>query len=174
MAIPLAALALLTACGGVARDTHPCTLMGVPAGIRVEVHPELAHRVAEATLVACWDAAYQERTLQLRHTWSEVPATPNVVHDGVDRVPIERSLVVDPVVKRALRHLRTVKSQLPSDADPVEFADWRERIAEALDGLGCVLVFEKDRVRAGAEAAAAREQAAEVRRRVETEANKHR
>ena len=112
--------------------------------------------------------------LQLRKTWSEVPATPNVVHDGVDRVPIGRSLVIDPVVKRALRHLRTVKSQLPSDADPVEFADWRERIAEALDGLGCVLVFEKDRVRAGAEAAAAREQAAEVRRRVETEANKHR
>ena len=112
--------------------------------------------------------------LLLRKTWSEVPATPNVVHDGVDRVPIGRSLVVDPVVKRALRHLRNVKSQLPSDADPVEFADWRERIAEALDGLGCVLVFEKDRVRTGAEAAAAREQAAEVRRRVETEANKHR
>ncbi|MFB6704373.1 hypothetical protein ACFCW6_06645 [Streptomyces sp. NPDC056333] len=75
-AIPLAALALLTACGGFARDTHPCTLMGAPAGFRVEVHPELAHRVAEATLVACWDAACQKRTLQLRETWSEVPATP--------------------------------------------------------------------------------------------------
>ena len=32
LAIPLAAPALLTACGGVARDTHPCTLMGTPAG----------------------------------------------------------------------------------------------------------------------------------------------
>ncbi|WP_327128785.1 hypothetical protein [Streptomyces sp. NBC_01727] len=76
LAIPLAALALLTACGGSARDTHPCTLLGTPAGIRVEVHPELAHRVAVATLIACWDAACQEGTLQLRETWSEVPATP--------------------------------------------------------------------------------------------------
>ncbi|WP_406296461.1 hypothetical protein [Streptomyces sp. NBC_00624] len=64
LAIPLAALALLTACGGSARDTHPCTLMGAPAGIRVEVHPELAHRVAVATLIACWDAACQEGTPQ--------------------------------------------------------------------------------------------------------------
>ncbi|ONI55575.1 hypothetical protein DDV98_00780 [Streptomyces sp. IB2014 011-12] len=90
-----------------------------------------------------------------------------VVHDGVDRVPIERSLVVDPVVKHALCHLRFVQSQQPSDADSVEFADWRERIAEALDALAGVLVFKEDRARARAEATAAREQAAEVRRRGE-------
>ncbi|MPY33540.1 hypothetical protein FNH09_20505 [Streptomyces adustus] len=83
----------------------------------------------------------------------------------VDRALIERSLVVDPVLKDALRHLRSVKSQQPSGADSVEFADWRERIAAALDALACVLVFEEDRVRARAEAAAARQQAAEVRRR---------
>ncbi|MER5484494.1 hypothetical protein ABT024_14895 [Streptomyces sp. NPDC002812] len=75
--------------------------------------------------------------------------------------------MVDPVLKNALRHLRSVKSQKPSDAGSVEFADWRERIAEALDALACVLVFEEDRVSARAEAAAAREQAAEVRRRYE-------
>lgn len=94
-----------------------------------------------------------------------------VVHDGVDLVSIERSLVVDPVLKHALRHLRSVKSQQPSDADSVEFADWRERIAEALDALACVLVFEEDRVRARAEAAVAREQAAEVRRQGEIRAS---
>ncbi|MFJ8547391.1 hypothetical protein ACIRFH_36590, partial [Streptomyces sp. NPDC093586] len=94
-----------------------------------------------------------------------------VVHDGVDRVPIGRSLVVDPVLKHALRHLRFVKSQQPPDADSVEFADWRERIAEALDALACVLVFKEDRARARAEAAAALEQAAAVRRRRKTGAS---
>jgi hypothetical protein len=87
-----------------------------------------------------------------------------VVHDGVNRVPIGRSLVVDPVLKHALRHLRSVRSQQPSDADFVEFADWRERIADALDALAGVLVFKEDRVRARAEA---REEAAEFRRRGE-------
>lgn len=90
-----------------------------------------------------------------------------VVHDGVNRVPIERSLVVDPVLKHALRHLRFVKSRQLSNADFVEFADWRERIAEALDALAGVLVFKEDRSRARAEATAAREEAAEVRRRGE-------
>lgn len=75
--------------------------------------------------------------------------------------------MVDPVLKHALRHLRLVKSQQPSDADPVEFADWREGIAEALDALAGVLVFKEDRVRARAEATAARKEAAEVRRRGE-------
>ncbi|NDZ73277.1 hypothetical protein G3I36_19845 [Streptomyces sp. SID10362] len=88
-----------------------------------------------------------------------------VVHDGVNRALIERSLVVDPVLKHALRHLRSVKSQQPCDADSVAFADWRERIAEALDALAGVLVFKEDRVRARAEATAAREEAAEIRRR---------
>ncbi|GHF63829.1 hypothetical protein GCM10010504_34870 [Streptomyces griseus] len=88
-----------------------------------------------------------------------------VVHDGVDRVPIERSLVVDPVLEHALRCLRSVKSRQPSDGCSAEFADWRERIAEALDALAPALVFEEDRARARAEAAAAREQAADVRRR---------
>ncbi|MFF9757881.1 hypothetical protein ACF1FC_34985 [Streptomyces sp. NPDC014344] len=75
------------------------------------------------------------------------------------------------MLKHALRHLRSVKSQQPSDADSVEFADWREGIAEALDALACVLVFEEDRVRARAEAAVAREQAAEVRRQGEIRAS---
>ncbi|MFI7233573.1 hypothetical protein [Streptomyces cyaneofuscatus] len=75
--------------------------------------------------------------------------------------------MVAPVLKHALRRLRFVKSQQPSDPDSVEFADWRERIAEALDVLAGVLVFKEDRARARAEATAAREQAAQVRRRGE-------
>ncbi|OAH11156.1 hypothetical protein [Streptomyces jeddahensis] len=75
-AMPLAALALLTACVPFAGDTHPCTLIGAPAGIRVEVHPELANRVVDATLTACWDGTCRTRTLPLRETWSEQPVTP--------------------------------------------------------------------------------------------------
>ncbi|GAA3782044.1 hypothetical protein [Streptomyces chiangmaiensis] len=75
-AVPLAALALLTACGVSAGGTHPCTLISTPAGIRVEVYPELAKRVADATLTVCWDDTCRKRTLQLRETSSEEPATP--------------------------------------------------------------------------------------------------
>ncbi|NUK25184.1 hypothetical protein HRW23_33280 [Streptomyces lunaelactis] len=76
LAVPLAALVLLTACGRSAGGTHPCTLMDAPAGIQVEVDPELANRTDEATLTACWDGTCRKRTLQLRETWSEEPATP--------------------------------------------------------------------------------------------------
>ncbi len=76
LTVSMAALALLTACGGSAGDTHPCTLSDAPAGIGVEVHPELANRVTDATLTACWDGTCRKRTLQLRETWSEEPATP--------------------------------------------------------------------------------------------------
>ncbi|MGW7260594.1 hypothetical protein [Streptomyces sp. NPDC054834] len=79
-------------------------------------------------------------------------------------------LFVDPALKDALRHLRSVKSQQPSAADSAEFADWRERIAEALDASACVLVLEEDQVKARAETAAARKQAAKVRRRGATRA----
>ncbi|MFE4455317.1 hypothetical protein [Streptomyces sp. NPDC056796] len=77
--------------------------------------------------------------------------------------------MVDPALTHALRLLRSVKSQKPSDGDLVEFADWRERIAGALDTLACVLNFEEDRDRARAEAAAIREQVAGMRRRGESE-----
>ncbi|MEU6011238.1 hypothetical protein [Streptomyces sp. NPDC047453] len=76
LAVPLAALALLTACGVYAGDTHSCTLIGALVGIRVEVSPELANRVADATLTACWDGTCRKRTLQLQETSLEEPATP--------------------------------------------------------------------------------------------------
>ncbi|MFE4537302.1 hypothetical protein ACFRKB_19820 [Streptomyces scopuliridis] len=74
LTVPLAALALLTGCGGSA--AHICTLMDSPAGIRVEVHPELANAVADATLTACWDGTCRQRTLRLRETYSEESPTP--------------------------------------------------------------------------------------------------
>ncbi|WP_411080866.1 hypothetical protein [Streptomyces sp. cmx-18-6] len=77
------------------------------------------------------------------------------------------------VLKDALRRLRSVKSREPSDADCVEFADWRDEVADALDALACVLVFEEDRVRARAEAAVAREQAVEIRHRCGAGAGEH-
>ncbi|WP_343240494.1 hypothetical protein [Streptomyces sp. SID14515] len=75
--------------------------------------------------------------------------------------------MVDPALQQALRLLRSVKARKPSDGDAVAFADWRERVAGALEALARVLEFEADRDRAAAEAAAAREQAADVRRRGE-------
>ncbi|GAA4831216.1 hypothetical protein GCM10023235_01710 [Kitasatospora terrestris] len=72
--------------------------------------------------------------------------------------------MVDPALKAALTRLRTVKSQRPTGMNANEFADWRERIADSLDGLARVLLFEEDQVGARAEAAAARAQADEIRR----------
>ncbi|GHF86483.1 hypothetical protein GCM10018790_74970 [Kitasatospora xanthocidica] len=75
--------------------------------------------------------------------------------------------MVDPRLRAALVRLRAVRSRRPAGADPGDFADWRDAMADALDGLAGVLLFEDDRVRARAEADAARAQAEEVRRRGE-------
>lgn len=72
LTVSLAALALLTACGG----STKCTLMYTPAGIRVAVHPKLVNSVADATLTACWDGTCRQRTLQLPETRSAEPAIP--------------------------------------------------------------------------------------------------
>jgi hypothetical protein len=74
-AVPLAALALMTACGGCGGNTHPCTEMYAPAGIRVEAHPELANRVADATLTACWNGTCHKRALRLRENGAEARAS---------------------------------------------------------------------------------------------------
>ncbi|MET9376211.1 hypothetical protein ABZX98_18980 [Streptomyces sp. NPDC002992] len=62
----VATLALLTACGGFAGSTRPCTLIGSPAGIRVELAPERADRATGARLTICWDDVCHQRTLRLR------------------------------------------------------------------------------------------------------------
>lgn len=71
IAVSMAALALLTACGGTTGNTHPCTLMDAPAGIGVKVPTELANRTADATLTACWDGTCRKRTLRLRESEPE-------------------------------------------------------------------------------------------------------
>ncbi|MFI8997500.1 hypothetical protein [Streptomyces sp. NPDC053542] len=73
MTVSVAALGLLTACGGATGDTHPCTLKDAPAGIGVKVHPELAGRTADATLTACWDGTCRKRTLRLRESGPDGP-----------------------------------------------------------------------------------------------------
>ncbi|MEV7867781.1 hypothetical protein AB0P17_17120 [Streptomyces sp. NPDC088124] len=75
-AVLLGTLALLTGCGIFAGDTRSCTLMDAPAGIRIDVHPELSNRVADATLAVCWDGTCQKRTLEVRKTSPEEPAAP--------------------------------------------------------------------------------------------------
>lgn len=67
-------------------------------------------------------------------------------------------------LKAATRELRRVRSMRPADpADPSDLAEWREAMAEALDGLSRVLLFEGDRGDARAEAEAARAEAAQLR-----------
>ncbi|MER5995717.1 hypothetical protein [Streptomyces viridosporus] len=75
-AVSLGALALLAGCGVFAGGTHPCTLIHAPAGIRVEVSPELADRVADVALTVCWDGTCRKRTLRLRETSPAEPASP--------------------------------------------------------------------------------------------------
>lgn len=71
---------------------------------------------------------------------------------------------VAPELRTALQRLREVRSEQPSsDQDAESFADWRERIADALDSLALVLVYQEDRQRAAAEAGAARAEAARIR-----------
>ncbi|SEM04902.1 hypothetical protein [Streptacidiphilus jiangxiensis] len=77
------------------------------------------------------------------------------------------ALGIGPELKAALVHLRAVKAERPTGADPDLFADWRERIAGCLDALAAVVPDEVDRGRARAEADAVRAQAAEIRRRGE-------
>lgn len=71
---------------------------------------------------------------------------------------------LNPTLKSALRRLRAARSRRPPDsAGPVEFAEWRDDIAAALEELARVLLFEEDRVQASREAKAARAQAARLR-----------
>lgn len=68
-------------------------------------------------------------------------------------------------LRGALRNLRAVRAQRPQGGeDTGEFAAWREEIAEALDLLAGLLIYEQDRVQASEEAAAARAEAGRIGR----------
>ncbi|MFF8639737.1 hypothetical protein [Streptomyces sp. NPDC015345] len=71
---------------------------------------------------------------------------------------------VSPELRAALQRLREVRSKRPQGERETEsFAAWREMIADALDSLAGVLIYQEDRQRAAAEAAAARAEAERIR-----------
>ncbi|AWL40122.1 hypothetical protein B9S64_20100 [Streptomyces sp. SM18] len=71
---------------------------------------------------------------------------------------------VSPELRAALQRLREVRSERPwGECETESFAAWRERIADALDSLAGVLIYQQDRERAAAEAAAARTEAERIR-----------
>ena len=77
---------------------------------------------------------------------------------GVSRVP------VTPELRAALRRMREARSQRPSGESHTEsYAAWREIMADALDSLALVMIYEEDRHKAAAEAAVARADAARIR-----------
>lgn len=71
---------------------------------------------------------------------------------------------VSPELRAALQRLREVRSERPlGERETESFAAWREIIADALDSLAGVLIYQEDRQRAAAEAAAARAEAERIR-----------
>lgn len=76
---------------------------------------------------------------------------------------MERS--IPPTLKADLRELRRVRSMRPAEDDWTAYADWRDRMASALEDLAATLLYETDRQQALAEAETAREQARVIRAR---------
>ncbi|GGV03546.1 hypothetical protein GCM10010182_22020 [Actinomadura cremea] len=68
-----AAMAAVMLVSGACDSERPCTLIGAPAGIRVEVRPPEAARVASASLRVCWNGACETPRIELRGTSKSVP-----------------------------------------------------------------------------------------------------
>lgn len=69
-----------------------------------------------------------------------------------------------PELRAALQNLRRIRSERPvGDCDPESYAVWRDRIADALESLSAVLLYDEDRRKAVAESVAARNEAANIR-----------
>ncbi|WP_148086473.1 hypothetical protein [Micromonospora sp. HM5-17] len=67
-------------------------------------------------------------------------------------------------LRAALENLRKTRSERPAgDYDPESYAAWRDRIADALESLSTVLLYDEDRRKAIAESIAARSEAAKIR-----------
>ena len=79
----------------------------------------------------------------------------------------EGRMGIPPELRSALRGLREVRSRKPvGGALTEEFALWREQMADALQDLSCVLLFEEDRMKASGEAEVARAEAGRIRRKL--------
>lgn len=69
-----------------------------------------------------------------------------------------------PELRAALQNLRRIRSERPvGDCDPESYAVWRDRIADTLESLSAVLLYDEDRRKAVAESVAARNEAANIR-----------
>lgn len=67
-------------------------------------------------------------------------------------------------LRAALKTLRKIRSERPvGDYDPESYAVWRDRIADSLEALSVVLLYDEDRRKAIAESIAARNGAATIR-----------
>lgn len=83
--LAVSALATQTACGILGDDTRPCTMIYSPAGISVEVAPELLPEVAEVSLAVCWDAVCREGAPRPREVPRQVRPWPGFM--AVDDLP---------------------------------------------------------------------------------------
>ncbi|WP_329429333.1 hypothetical protein OG339_11425 [Streptosporangium sp. NBC_01495] len=70
-------------------------------------------------------------------------------------------------LRDALRAVREIRLQKPTEGELTEeFALWREKMADALQSLSRVLLFDEDRIKAAGEAEVARAEAARIRRKL--------
>ncbi|BCJ52808.1 hypothetical protein Asp14428_42830 [Actinoplanes sp. NBRC 14428] len=73
-------------------------------------------------------------------------------------------MALPPELHAALRNLREIRSEKPVGVyDPESYAAWRDRIADALESLSTLLLYDEDRRKAAAESIAARNEAANIR-----------
>ncbi|WP_153040083.1 hypothetical protein [Actinoplanes sp. TFC3] len=69
-----------------------------------------------------------------------------------------------PELRAALQSLRQIRSEKPvGDYTLESYAVWRDSIADALESLSAVLLYDEDRRKAVAESIAARNEAASIR-----------
>lgn len=76
----------------------------------------------------------------------------------------EQPMSLDSLLKTAYASFRSTRSTRPADpAEPSEFAAGHDAMAEALEQLATVLLYERDRTQAQTKAAAARAQTVRIR-----------
>lgn len=73
-AVAVVAAVAVAGCGAGAGE-QPCTGIGSPSGISVDVEPPMAKRVEKATIRVCWDGNCEKPDLELRPSTSAAPAS---------------------------------------------------------------------------------------------------
>ncbi|WP_437074218.1 hypothetical protein [Streptomyces sp. enrichment culture] len=83
--LAVTALAAQTACGILGDGTRPCTMIYSPAGISVEVAPELSAGATASSLTVCWDAVCRRGVPRPRELAPQVRPWPGFT--AVDDLP---------------------------------------------------------------------------------------